>query len=90
MTVIDAHCAKSKTASSRNNPKLQYGRILLRRRVADHSHNDPHKTDLADRHAARAYAQRIIQELKEGGYHPSEATMTVRNEVGNTLYSITL
>ena len=60
--------------------------ILLR----DHSHDDPHGTDLADHHAARAYALRIIQELREGGYRPSEATMTVRDELGNTLHSIKL
>ena len=58
-------------------------------RAADHSHDDPRGTDLADHHAARAYAHRIVQELREGGYHPSGATMTVRDEAGNTVHSIT-
>ena len=48
-------------------------------RTADHSHDDPHGTDLADHHAARAYAYRIVQELREGGYHPPGATMAVRD-----------
>jgi hypothetical protein len=57
--------------------------------ATDHSHDDPQGTELADHHAARAYASRIVRELKEGGYHPSGATMAVRDEAGNTLHSIT-
>jgi hypothetical protein len=50
---------------------------------------DPHATDLADRRAEHAYAHRIDRELKEGGYHPLAATMSVRDEAGNTLHSVT-
>ena len=57
--------------------------------AGDHGHDDPYGTDLADHHAAHAYAHRIIRELKEGGYHPLGATMSVRDEAGNTLHSIT-
>jgi hypothetical protein len=57
-------------------------------RAADDVHDDPQGTELADHNAARAYAQRIVRELREGGYHPSSATMTVRDEAGNTLHSI--
>jgi hypothetical protein len=55
--------------------------------AADHSHEDPHGTDLADHRAAHAYVHRIVRELKEGGYHPLAATMPVRDEAGNTLHS---
>jgi len=55
-------------------------------RTADHSHDDPH--GVADHHAARAYAHRIVQELKEGGYHPSGPTTLSEIEAGNTLHSI--
>ena len=34
-------------------------------------------TVTTDYHAARAYAYRNVQELREGGYHPSGATVAV-------------
>ena len=54
----------------------------------DHRYNDPNGTHLLDHGAARAYARRIIQELKDGGYSSSGTTMVVQDEAGNTVHSI--
>ncbi len=57
-------------------------------KAIDHKHDDPHGTHLPDHEAAHHYAQRIIRELREGGYHPPGTSMIVQDEAGNTIHSI--
>lgn len=52
-------------------------------------HDDPSGTVLPDHDTARAHAQRIIRELKEGGgYDDRGLTMVVRDHTGKTVHSI--
>jgi hypothetical protein len=56
-------------------------------RAKDGSYDDPSGTDVSDLEAAKAYAHRIIEELKEGG-HPDYATLDVQDETRQTILSI--
>ncbi len=52
----------------------------------DHEHKDPEGTDLPGPEAARAYARRIVRELKEGGgYDDPRLTVVVRDSNGKTI-----
>jgi hypothetical protein len=54
----------------------------------DHRHDDQFGTALLSNHAAREHGQRIVRELKEGGYDPPGAVLYVQDESGQTLHSI--
>jgi hypothetical protein len=54
----------------------------------DHKHDDPWGIHLPDHEAAKDYGHRIVKELKEGGYHPPDSILVVRDEMGNTIHSI--
>jgi hypothetical protein len=45
-------------------------------------------THLPNDEAARNHADRIVRELKEGGYDPPDSTLVVQDEMGNTIDSI--
>jgi hypothetical protein len=54
----------------------------------DHRHDDQFGTILPGHGAAKEYGNRIIRELKEGGYHPLGAILHVQDETGETIHSI--
>lgn len=57
-------------------------------RARDGSYDDPSGTNLPDVEAATAYANRIIEELKEGGHDPQYLTLDVKDEGRKTVLSI--
>jgi hypothetical protein len=54
----------------------------------DHMHDDPLGVVLPGHEAAREYGQRIIRELREGGYGPPGAMLHVLDAAGETIHSI--
>jgi len=42
-------------------------------RAPDHTHDDPDGMHLPSLEAARAQGDRIVRELKDGGYQPADA-----------------
>jgi hypothetical protein len=52
------------------------------------SYDDPSGTDLSDIEAAKAYAHRLIEELKEGGHPANYATLDVQDETRRTVLSV--
>jgi hypothetical protein len=54
----------------------------------DHEHTDPDGMILAGPHTAREHARRVVDELKEGGYHPPGAILHVLDESGATIHTI--
>jgi hypothetical protein len=57
-------------------------------RARDGAYDDPSGTNLPDVEAARAYANRVIEELKEGGHDPQYLTLDVKDEARKTILSI--
>ena len=57
-------------------------------RARDGSYDDPSGTNLPDFEAATAYANRIIEELKEGGHDPQYLTLDVKDEERKTILSM--
>lgn len=57
-------------------------------RAQDHEHPDPDGMMLADPHTAREHARRVVDELKEDGYHPPGAILHVLDESGETVDTI--
>lgn len=57
-------------------------------RALDQYHDDPSGLILWSDEAARAYAYRIVRELRDGGYDPPGAVLQVRNHAGVTILSI--
>ncbi len=51
-------------------------------------YDDPSGTNLPDVEAARAYANQIIEELKESGHDPQYLTLDVKDEARKTILSI--
>jgi hypothetical protein len=55
----------------------------------DRAHEDESGTQFPNDEAARAYAERIIRELKAaGGYDDPDLTMVVKTADGETAFSI--
>jgi hypothetical protein len=54
----------------------------------DHDHDDPDGMMLPGPGAAKEHAQRVVRELKEGGYDPPGAKLDVLDESGQTIHSI--
>lgn len=58
-------------------------------RWPDHDDDDAEGTLFLARSAARAYAERIVRELKEaGGYDEPGLMMIVKDDSGNVIYAI--
>jgi hypothetical protein len=57
-------------------------------RATGGSYDDPVGTDLPDVAAAKAYARRIIQELKEGAHPTEDAMLDVQDEARNTILTM--
>jgi hypothetical protein len=52
-------------------------------------HDDAHGTDFADSSGARAYAERIIRELKNaGGYDDPDWIMVIRDRNGEEIATL--
>jgi hypothetical protein len=57
-------------------------------RASDHTHDDPNGTHFPDHDSARDHGHRIVREPKEGGYHPEDGVLLIRDETGQTVHSI--
>jgi hypothetical protein len=58
-------------------------------RLPDGEQDDFHGTVLPNDNEAKAYAGRVVRELKEGGGYDDPATeMIVKNETGRTLFRL--
>jgi len=57
-------------------------------RQPDHTHDDPDGVHLPNQEAARNHGDRIVSELKEGGYRPGDAVLLVQDETGQPVHSI--
>jgi hypothetical protein len=57
-------------------------------RFPDHVYDDPDGAHLPNHEAAEDQGHRIVRELKEDGYHPSEAVLLVHDETGQIIHSI--
>ena len=55
---------------------------------ADHTHDDPDGMHLPSRDAAKDHGNRIVHELKDGGYCPGNAALVIHDETGQTVHSI--
>ena len=54
----------------------------------DRTHDDPDGMQLQSDDAAKDRGNRIVRELKDGGYCPGNAALVIQDETGQTVYSI--
>jgi hypothetical protein len=57
-------------------------------REPDHTHDDPDGVHLPNHNVAKDHGNRIVSELKDGGYFPGNATLVIHDEKGQTVHSI--
>ena len=56
--------------------------------AAEHTHDDPDGVHLPNHDAARDHGNRIVCELKDGGYSPENAALVIHDEMGQIVHSI--
>jgi hypothetical protein len=56
--------------------------------ATDFQYDDSEGAPFPDHDAARTHGQRIVRELKEGGYHPPGTVLYVLDETRQTIQSI--
>ena len=54
----------------------------------DHTHDDPDGMHLPNHDAAKDHGDRIVRELKDGGYCPDNAALVIHDETGQRVHSI--
>jgi hypothetical protein len=54
----------------------------------DHTHDDPEGVQLPSHDAAKDHGNRIVRELKDGGYCPGNAALVIHDETGQPVDSI--
>jgi len=54
----------------------------------DHTRDDPDGMQLPNHEVAKNHGNRIVRELKDGGYSPGNAALVIRDETGQPVYSI--
>ena len=57
-------------------------------RATDGSYEDPSGTDLPGVQAAKTYAERIVQELREEGSRAAYTALDVQDEAHITIFSV--
>ena len=54
----------------------------------DHTHDDADGMHLPSHDAAKDLGNRMVLELKDGGYRPGNAALVIHDETGQTVHSI--